>query len=69
MFINNFIKLAWGLVAFVVISVGRSVVFWVCTNLLQLQYETSDTVAGYYALVATLGMVFAVIWRRLIRPN
>jgi len=63
-----FTKLAWGLVAFVVIAVGRSAVFWVCMNVLRLEYETGDKIAAYYVMLATVGLVSAVIWRRLIRP-
>jgi hypothetical protein len=63
-----FTKLAWGLVAFVVIAIGRAAVFWVCMNVLGLEYETGDNVAAYYVMIATVGLVFAVIWRRLIRP-
>jgi hypothetical protein len=63
-----FTKLKWGLVAFVVIAVGRSAVFWVCMNVLRLEYETSDNVAAYYVMVAVVVLISAVIWRRLIRP-
>lgn len=62
-----FTKLAWGLVAFLVIAVGRSVVFWACMNVLRLQYETSDNVAAYYVMIAVAGLIFAVIKRRLFR--
>ena len=63
-----FTKLAWGLVAFVVIAVGRSAVFWVCMNVLRLGYETGDRIAAFYVMAATAGLIFAVVWRRLIRP-
>lgn len=63
-----FTKLAWGLVAFLVIAVGRSAVFWVCTNVLKLEYETGDNIAAYYVMLATVVLISAVVWRRLIRP-
>ena len=62
-----FTKLAWGFVAFLVIAVGRSVLFYVCMNVLRLEYETSDNVAAYYVMVATAVLIFAVIKRRLFR--
>ena len=63
-----FTKLAWGLVAFLVIAVGRSVVFWVCMNVLRLQYETGDKVAAFYVMVATVALIVVLVRRRLFRP-
>ena len=58
MFIIN--KLIVIFVAFMVISVGRSVVEWICTNVFFLDYEATDQIAGYYAVIATLGCIIVL---------
>ncbi|MBV9927216.1 MAG: hypothetical protein JOZ96_19520 [Acidobacteria bacterium] len=60
-----FVKLAWALVAFLVIGVGRTVVEWIGTHVLKLSYETNDSVAGYYVVVATFLLIFVLIKRHL----
>ena len=45
------------IVAFLVIAVGRSVVMWICMNMLGLEYETSDNVAAYYVVAVTIVLI------------
>ena len=52
MFIIN--KLILIFVSFLVIAVGRAAVEWICTNVFSLEYEATDQIAGYYAMIATV---------------
>jgi len=58
-------KLVCIIVAFLVIAVGRTVVFWICMNVLSLEYETSDNVAAYYVVAVTILLIFVLSWWRI----
>ena len=48
------------IVAFLVISVGRSVVMWICTDVLGLEYETSDNICFYYVAIVTILLIIVL---------
>ena len=50
-------KLVVIIVAFLVISVGRTVVEWICMNVLDLEYETTDKIAFYYVAIVTIALI------------
>ena len=53
-------KLVVIIVAFLVIGVGRSVVEWICMNVLELEYQTSDNVAAAYVAIVTVMLIIVL---------
>ena len=62
-----FFKLAWILAAFLLISVGRTVVEWIGVNVLGFTDETTDSVAAGYVVVVVLILIPTVVWLRFRR--
>ena len=52
-----FSRLFVTIIAFLVISVGREAVMWVCMNVLGLEYETSDNISAYYVVAVTISLI------------